>query len=114
MCYDSGAMFDRNETYGERVLDVDGSYFKRYAIQLDVEVTSSHDRANNVWIVPTKFCSLRFINDPCQLKREKPLSSDNEGRSENGVFDEKSMVISDISRYNAVVIRCSREISPGE
>lgn len=109
-----GALFDRNENYCEIVIARDGTHFKKDAIQLNVEIASSHVDNHNVWIFPAKFCCLWFINDSRYLNWEKPASSDNEGRSACVFFDEELMVRLFILRINTAVIRYCRNISLGK
>lgn len=76
---DEVTLFGRNETYGERVTVGAINCFKRYAIQLSVEIASSHGDDHNFWIFLAKFCYLRFISDSRYLDCEKPAWTDIEG-----------------------------------
>lgn len=67
------ALIDRSEAYGEGSTAIAAPYFKKYTIQLDINVGSSHRYAQNVWFVPTKFSCWQFRNDQCYLADKKPL-----------------------------------------
>lgn len=90
------------------------SYLKKYAIQLDIEVGSSHGYVQNIWIVPENFFCLRVLNNSSFLDDEKSLSSGKSGRSGNVIFCKRSMKRSDISRFAEVAIRPTKYILLGE
>lgn len=57
------------------------TYFKEYAIDLNVEIIYYHAHVWRRVNFPGKCFCLRFTNDPQYLNCEKPLSSGNEGES---------------------------------
>lgn len=87
---------------------------KRRAIVLKTEVKSSDNRFHTVYLMPTKFNCLGFLNDLLQVPGELERSSAQIQPSTNVSIDEQANSRSEYFRYDTVVITATQNIDAGE
>lgn len=107
---------NRNKIIGYGSMAVDASDFSKWALRI------THGRGividkkpRHIWIVPARFCAMRFVNDPRYLADEKvpPLG---QRRTANAIFEQKSAILrpGDVGNHTIEVVRTIRDVRRGE
>lgn len=104
-----------NRVYGEGLVAVSGQDFRHTAIQLCKKL-SSEIRFYKVWPVLAKFNAFQCMNVPRSFDEEVLEDGDEVEfeRTANVIFDLKDTKKIDYRRFNALVVRATRKISPGD
>lgn len=90
--------------------------FWNWEIHLRQKVKISDGPSHDVWLVPANFNCMRCIKYLCIVPDESEGVSDEPTpqMSPNVIFEEKASSKGDNLRHEAIAVRASRNISPGE
>lgn len=56
-------------------MEVTAESFRRWAVELNENVSDNEGQKHSVWVVPSPFCAMRYINDPRYLEGDEEVES---------------------------------------